>query len=80
MSGPNNPKPRRAPLLETVQTISWSVAGVLVVAMICAASVYGCTTTNRQFYGAMSECVQAGGSAIPSSGGGPGQSIICLRK
>lgn len=62
------------------ETVSWSVAMVLVVAMVCGSVAYGCTTSNRQYYDALSECVKAGGSAVPSSTGGAGSSIVCIRK
>ncbi len=65
--------------MEKTQAISWSIATVLIVAMICSAFAYGCTTTNRQYYSAMSECVQAGGSVVPTNASG-GATIICIRK
>ena len=60
-----------------LETIIASLSALLAVIVICAAFTYGCTTTNRQYYAAWSECVQAGGSAIPATGS---NGIICLIK
>lgn len=54
-----------------------SVSGVLIVIAICAASVYGCTNNNQQYYKAMAQCVSNGGSAVPTNGANGG-TIACI--
>ncbi len=53
------------------ETISWSVAVVISVIAICAASAYSCTETSRQYYESANKCIEKNGSWIPdwSSGG-----------
>lgn len=63
---------------ETITFCFGAIATVLCVGLICGAFAYGCTTTNKQYYNALSECIQSGGSAVPtnnSAGGG----VMCLR-
>ena len=63
--------------MSRIEYICWSLTTVLVVAMFCGAFTYGCTTTNRQYYDAMRECIQAGGSAVPTAGQ---NMMVCVRK
>lgn len=60
------------------ETVIGSVAAVVVVAIICVASVYGCMNNNQQYYRAMSQCIASGGSAVPVTSG-PSATIACIR-
>lgn len=60
------------------ETIATSLATVLVVAIICGAATYSCSTVNNQYYNAMNECVRTGGSAVPT-GAGSNTALVCIR-
>lgn len=61
---------------DTVRTGLISFAVVAVVSVIAGGVLYGCQGANTKYYALANQCINQGGSWIPS--GGDGYSGICV--
>jgi hypothetical protein len=65
--------------MDKIYTIVWGVGTVIVVAIVFGSILFGCVNSNNQYYAAMKNCVDAGGSAIPTNGNN-GTTFVCIHR
>ena len=55
------------------------IATVFIVAIVCVCITYSCTENNRQYYEAFRQCVDSGGTVIPSTAANS-DVIACVKR
>jgi hypothetical protein len=65
---------------ENVASAIYSICCLLVVVVICGSVLYGCSRESDTYYKAQSECVNQGGSWVPTGSGGSYQASCVFGK